>query len=125
MRPSWIPVFVLLIAAGCAAFALFPTTWSPAPAQGILAGLAMYFVAFTRVATMARSELGQVPPLFGPRGIAPVILFRSAAFLVILVAIAYVYFERRSFFDVTWPVLILASWNLAEGMLRSRRRQGV
>src|SRR5436853_472104 len=71
MRPSWIPVFVLLIAAGCAAFALFPTTWSPAPAQGILAGLAMYFVAFTRVATMARSGLGQGPAVVGPPGSAP------------------------------------------------------
>ena len=121
MRPSWIPVFVLLIAAGCAAFALFPTTWSPAPAQGVLAGMAMYFVAFTRATTKRPAEIGHVPPLFGPGGIAPFVLFRAVAFLAILVGIAYVYFERRSFFDVTWPVLILASWNLAEGMLRSRR----
>jgi len=121
MRPSWIPVFALLIAVGCGVFALLPPTWSPAPAQGVLAGMAMYFVAFMRVTPRAPSELGHLPPLFGTGGIAPVILYRAAAFLVILVAIAYVYFERRSFFDVTWPVLILASWNLAEGMLRSRR----
>ena len=125
MRPSWIPVFVLLIAAGYGVFALFPTHWSPAPGQGILAGMVMYFVAFTRVTPRTPSELGHLPPLFGPGGLAPVILFRAAAFLVILVGMAYVYFERRSFFDVTWPVLILASWNLAEGMLRSRRRERV
>jgi len=121
MRPSWIPVFALLIAVGCGAFALFPHRWSPAPAQGVLAGMAMYFVAFMRATPRAPSELGHVPPLFGIGGIAPIILFRAAAFLLILVGIAYVYFERRSFVDVTWPVLILASWNLAEGMLRSRR----
>jgi hypothetical protein len=83
--------------------------------------MAMYFVAFMRVQPKAPSELGHLPPLFGVGGIAPVILVRAAAFLLILVGIAYVYFERRSFVDVTWPVLILASWNLAEGMLRSRR----
>jgi len=121
MRPSWIPVLAILIAVGCGAFALFPPHWSPTPAQGILAGMAMYFVAFTRIARRAPSEILHLPPLFGPGGLAPVILFRAAAFLVILVGIAYVYFERRFFFDVTWPVLILASWNLAEGMLRSRR----
>ena len=121
MRPSWIPVFALLIAVGCGVFALFPPRWSPAPMQGVLAGMAMYFVAFMRVAPKAPSELGHLPPLFGIGGIAPVILVRAAAFLLILVGIAYVYFERRSFFDVTWPVLILASWNLAEGRLRSRR----
>ena len=125
MRPSWIPVFVLLIAVGCAAFALFPPRWSPQPYQGILAGMAMYFVAFTRVATMSRTELGQVHPLFGPRGIAPIILFRALAFLLILVAISYVYFDRRSWLDVTWPVLILAAWNLAEGMFRTRRKARV
>ena len=120
MRPSWIPVFVLLILVGCTAFLLFPSRWSPAPGQGILAGMAMYFVAFTRVAAMTRAEQGQVPPLFGPRGIAPVIVFRAGAFLLILVAIAYVYFEKRASYDVTWPLIILASWNLAEGMLRRR-----
>jgi|GEM_PF-2107516 len=120
MRPSWIPVFIALIAAGCGAFLLFPPRWSPDPYQGILAGMAMYFVAFTRVATQSWTQSGQLPTLFGPRGIAPTVLYRAIAFLVILVAVSYVYFDRRSFFDVTWPVLILASWNLAEGMLRPR-----
>src|SRR3954470_2755981 len=121
MRPSWIPVFAILVVVGRGAFALFPARWSPAPAQGVLAGMAMYFVAFTRVTTRWPSEIGHAPRLFGPGGIAPFVLFRSVAFLAILVGIAYVYFERRSFLDVTWPVLILASWNLAEGLLRSRK----
>ena len=121
MRVSWILVLAVLIGAGCATFLLLPSRWSPEPAQGILAGMAMYFVAFTRVATMTRAERGLVPPLFGPRGIAPVIVFRAGTFLVILVGMAYVYFEQKRNYDVTWPVIILASWNLAEGMLRLRR----
>jgi hypothetical protein len=120
MRVSWLFVLAALIGAGCAAFLLFPSRWSPAPGQGILAGMAMYFVAFTRVATMKRAERGQVPPLFGPRGIAPAVVFRAGAYLIILVGIAYVFFEQRAFYDVTWPLIILASWNLAEGMLRPR-----
>ena len=122
MRPSWIPVFLILIGAGCGAFALFPPRWAPQPFQGVLAGMAMYFVAVTSTAVRARSELGAIPPLFGPRGMAPVIFVRSLGFLAILVGISYVYFEQRSFYDVTWPVLILAAWSLSEGLLRSRRR---
>jgi hypothetical protein len=124
MRPSWIPVFLILVLCCCAAFALFPRGWGPAPFQGVLAGLAMYFVAFTRVAGRAVAETGQVPPLFGRRGMAPRVLLRAAAFLAILTGLAYVYFERRSYLDVTWPVLILASWGLAEGLLRSKRKVG-
>jgi len=104
MRPSWVSIFAALIAACCGAFALFPSRWSPAPYHGILAGMAMYFVAFTRVATSSW----------------PTVLYRAIGFLVILVVVSYVYFDRRAFFDVTWPLLILASWNLAEGMLRTR-----
>ena len=122
MRPSWASIFVALIGACCGAFALFPKRWSPAPYHGILAGMAMYFVAFSRAAITSWAETGQLPSLFGPRGIAPMVLYRAIAFLVILVAVSYVYFDRRSFFDVTWPVLILASWNLAEGMLRTRAK---
>jgi hypothetical protein len=45
-----------------------------------------------------------------------------AAFLAILLVIAYLYFDRRAFFDVTWPILILAAWNLADSMLNRRGR---
>jgi hypothetical protein len=111
-----------MIGIGCGAFALFPLRWSPDLSQGILAGMVMYFVAFTRAVTLARADTGTIPPLFGPRGIAPAVLYRVFGFLGILVAIAYVYFDRRTFFDVTWPVLILAAWSLADGMLNPRRR---
>jgi len=122
MRPSWIPVFIALIAIGCGVFALFPPRWSPDLSHGILAGMVMYFVAFTRAAALGRAATGEIPPLFGPRGIIPGVLYRALAFLVILAAIAYVYFDRRTFFDVTWPVLILAAWNLADSMLNTRER---
>ena len=121
MRPSWIPVFVALIGMGCGAFALFPPRWAPDPAHGILAGMVMYFVAFSGAVVRAHSATGEIPPLFGPRGIIPGVAARAFAFLLILVLIAYVYFDRRSFFDVTWPVLILAAWNLADGMLNKKK----
>jgi hypothetical protein len=110
-----------MIGIGCGVFALFPIRWSPDLSQGILAGMVMYFVAFSRTVVHAHSSTGQIPPLFGPQGIIPRVAFRAAWFLVILVAIAYVYFDRRTFWDVTWPVLILASWSLADGMLHPKR----
>ncbi len=122
MRPSWIPIFVVLIAAGCGAFALFPQRWSPDLSHGILAGMAMYFVGFTRSVTAARAATGVIPPLFGPRGVIPAALYRAIWFLAILTLIAWVYFDRRAFFDVTWPILILASWGLADSMLNRARR---
>jgi hypothetical protein len=122
MRPSWIPVFVILIGIGCGVFALLPVRWSPDLSHGILAGMVMYFVGFTRSVAAARSATGAIPPLFGPQGIVPAALYRAIWFLVILVAIAYVYFDRRAFFDVTWPVLILAAWGLADSMLNRGRR---
>ena len=125
MRPSWIPIFVVLIAIGCGAFALFPPRWSPDPQHGILAGMVMYFVGFTRTASRMRAATGTIPPLFGPRGIIPGALYRAFAFLVLLTVIAYVYFDRRTFFDVTWPVLILATWSLADSMLNPIRREKV
>jgi hypothetical protein len=125
MRPSWIPVFVSLIAIGCGAFALFPTRWSPDPQHGILAGMVMYFVGVTRTAARLRASTGAVPPLFGPRGLIPGALYRALGFLVVLTVMAYVYFDRRTFFDVTWPVLILASWSLADSMLNTGRREKV
>ena len=125
MRPSWIPIFVVLIAIGCGAFALFPPRWSPDPQHGILAGMVMYFVGFARAGSRALASTGTIPPLFGPRGIIPGALYRAFAFLALLTAIAYVYFDRRTFFDVTWPVLILATWSLADSMLNRRRREKV
>jgi len=125
MRPSWVPIFVILIGVGCAAFALMPPRWSPALSHGILAGMVMYFVAFSRPVIAARAAVGLIPPLFGPRGILPAVLYRVAAFLAILVVMAYFYFDRRAFFDVTWPILILAAWNLADSMLNRRARLGV
>jgi|SRR5882762_5864279 len=122
MRPSWIPIFVILIGIGCAAFALMPHRWSPDLSHGILAGMVMYFVGFSRPVTAARSATGTIPPLFGPQGIVPAVLWRVFAFTAILVLIAYVYFDRRAFFDVTWPILILAAWNLADSMLNQRGR---
>jgi hypothetical protein len=124
MQLSWIPIFVILIGVGCAAFALMPPRWSPALSHGILAGMVMYFVAFSRAVTAARSAIGIIPPLFGPQGILPAVLYRVAAFLAILVVMAYFYFDRRAFFDVTWPILILAAWNLADSMLNRRGRLG-
>ena len=124
MRPSWIPIFVILIGIGCAAFALMPRRWSPDLSHGILAGMVMYFVGFSRTVTATRSETGAIPPLFGRQGIIPAVLWRALAFMAILVLIAFVYFDRRAFFDVTWPILILAAWNLADSMLhRGRLRQ--
>ena len=122
MRPSWIPVFVALIGIGCAAFALFPPRWSPDLTQGILAGMAMYFVGFTRTVSSAHVTTGMIPSLFGPRGILPGVLYRALWFLIILVGMAWVFFDRRSFFDVTWPVLILAAWSLADSMLNRAMR---
>lgn len=122
MRPSWIPVFVALIGIGCGAFALFPSRWSPALSHGVLAGMVMYFVGFTRAVTAAHATTGAIPSLFGPRGIIPRALYRVLGFLTILVAIAYVFFDRRAFFDVTWPVLILAAWSLADSILNRATR---
>ena len=122
MRRSWIPIFVILIGLGCAAFALMPHRWSPDLSQGILAGMVMYFVGFSRPVTAARSATGGIPPLFGPQGIAPSVLYRALAFMAILVLIAFVYFDRRTFYDVTWPILILAAWNLADSMLNRKGR---
>ena len=122
MRPSWIPIFVILIGIGCGVFALFPVRWSPALSHGVLAGMAMYFVGFTRAVAAARSTTGVLPPLFGPGGIIPAAVYRVFWFLLILVAIAYVYFDRKTFFDVTWPILILAAWSLADSMLNRGRR---
>jgi hypothetical protein len=124
MQPSWVPIFVILIGVGCAAFALMPPRWSPDLSHGILAGMVMYFVAFSRPVTAARSAIGIIPPLFGPQGILPAVLYRVVAFLAILVVMAYFYFDRRAFFDVTWPILILAAWNLADSMLNRRGRLG-
>jgi hypothetical protein len=124
MRPSWVPIFVILIGVGCAAFALMPPRWSPDLSHGILAGMVMYFVGFSRPVTAARSVIGTIPPLFGPRGIMPAVLYRVVAFLAILIVMAYFYFDRRTFFDVTWPILILAAWNLADSMLNRRGRLG-
>ena len=123
MRPSWISVFIALIVLGCGAFALMPPRWSPDPSHGILAGMVMYFVAFSGAVVRAHSATGEIPPLLGPRGIIPGVVTRALAFLLILVAIAYVYFDRRTFFDVTWPVLILATWSLADSMLNPRRME--
>ncbi len=120
MRPTWIPIFVILIALGCAAFALMPHRWSPDLSHGILAGMVMYFVGFSRPVTAMRSATGAIPPLFGRHGIVPAALWRALAFMAILVLIAFVYFDRRTFFDVTWPILILAAWNLADSMLNRR-----
>src|SRR6185503_6435222 len=121
MRPSWIPVFIALIGLGCGAFALFPPRWSPDPSHGILAGMVMYFVAFTRAAARARTATGEIPPLLGPRGFLPGAVLRAFGFLAVLVVVAYVYFDRRASFDVTWPVLILAAWCLADsGLSRPR-----
>jgi len=120
MRPTWIPILVILIVLGCAAFALMPRRWSPDLSQGILAGMVMYFVGFSRPVTAIRSATGAIPPLFGRQGIIPAVLWRAFAFLAILVLIAFVYFDRRTFFDVTWPILILAAWNLADSMLNRR-----
>lgn len=125
MRPSWVPILVVLIGVGCAAFALMPPRWSPALSHGILAGMVMYFVAFSRPVTAVHSAIGIIPPLFGPRGILPAVLYRAVAFLAILVVMAYLYFDRRAFFDVTWPILILAAWNLADSMLNRKRRLGM
>ena len=122
MRPSWIPIFVILTGIGCAVFALFPARWSPTLAHGVLAGMAMYFVGFTRAVAAARSTTGVLPPLFGPQGIVPAALLRTVWFLAILVGIAWIYFDRREFFDVTWPILILAAWSLADSMLSRRGR---
>jgi hypothetical protein len=54
----------------------------------------------------------------------PAVLYRVVAFLAILIVMAYFYFDRRTFFDVTWPILILAAWNLADSMLNRRGRLG-
>src|SRR5436309_10960395 len=122
MRPSWIPVFVILIGIGCASFALMPHRWGPDVSQGILAGMVMYFVGFSRTVTATRTEAGTLPPLYGPQGIFPAVLWRALGFMVILVLIAFAYFDRRAFFDVTWPILILAAWNLADSMFNRRGR---
>jgi len=118
MRPSWIPIFVGLIAIGCGMFAVLPLRWSPDISHGILTGMVMYFAGFTR--TVARVRAGERVRLLGSGGLLPGILYRVFGFLLILVALAYVYFERRLFFDITWPVLILAAWSLADSILNSR-----
>ncbi|HZI89363.1 MAG TPA: hypothetical protein VFD83_02810 [Candidatus Polarisedimenticolia bacterium] len=120
MRPSWIPILAVMIALSCGAFTLLPARWGPRPFLGILAGMAMYFTAFTPTVIAARARTGMRPPMFGPRGIVPVVFLRSVGFLAILMSLSFVYFDRRSSLDVTWPVLILAAWNLSEGLLRSR-----
>jgi hypothetical protein len=122
MRPSWIPLFVALIGIGCGMFALFPPRWSPDLGQGILAGMAMYFVGLPPAIAQARASTGLIPPLFGPQGIMAGVLARVLRFLIILVAIAYVFFDRRSFWDITWPVLILASWSLADSTASRAKR---
>jgi len=123
MRFSWASpaglffAFVALVALGCGVFRLYPRHWSPATAHGILAGMAMYFVAYTGAVSRNRPrDLGRI-------GVG--ILYRAAAFLAILTVLAFVYFDRLWFFDITWPVLILAAWCLAESMLNSGRRGGV
>ncbi len=113
MRISWIPLFVAFIAIGCGVFVLLPPRWSPDPAQGILTGMAMYFVGLPPAVAKARAATGLIPPLFGPGGILAAVLYRALWFLIILVAIAYLFFDRRSFWDIRWPVLILAAWSLA------------
>ena len=118
MRPSWIPIFVGLIAIGCGMFAVLPLRWSPDISHGILTGMVMYFAGFTR--TVALVPAGERVRLLGSGGLLPGILYRVFGFLLILVALAYVYFERRLFFDITWPVLILAAWSLADSILNSR-----
>jgi len=118
MRPSWIPILVGLIAVGCGMFAVLPLRWSPDISHGILAGMVMYFVGFTR--TVALVPAGEGIRLLGSGGLLPGVLYRVFGFLLILVALAYVYFERRLFFDITWPVLILAAWSLADSILNSR-----
>jgi hypothetical protein len=118
MRPSWIPIFVGLIAIGCGTFAVLPLRWSPDISHGILTGMVMYFAGFTR--TVALVPAGERVRLLGSGGLLPGILYRVFGFLLILVALAYVYFERRLFFDITWPVLILAAWSLADSILNSR-----
>jgi hypothetical protein len=118
MRPSWIPIFVGLIALGCSMFAILPLRWSPDISHGILTGMVMYFAGFTR--TVALVPAGERVRLLGSGGLLPRILYRVFGFLLILVALAYVYFERRLFFDITWPVLILAAWSLADSILNSR-----
>ncbi|TMQ59276.1 MAG: hypothetical protein E6K76_05365 [Candidatus Eisenbacteria bacterium] len=121
MRPSWIPIFAALIGIGCGAFALFPMRWSPDLSHGILAGMAMYFVGFTRRPSLARSKVAvEGVRLLGSGGLLPGVLYRVLGFLLILVALAYVYFDRRLFFDITWPLLILAAWGLADSILNSR-----
>jgi hypothetical protein len=121
MKPSWIPVFIAMLGISCGVFALFPTRWSPAMGFGVLAGMVLYFVAFSQAVVRVHATTGVIPPLFGPRGVMPIVVVRTFAFLLILAGVAYVYFEQRSFFDMTWPVLILAAWNVADGMLDSRK----
>ena len=117
MRPSWIPIFAGLIAIGCGMFAVVPRRWSPDISHGILAGMVMYFVGFTRTVALVPAGEGR---LLGSGGLLPGVLYRVFGFLLILLALAYVYFERRLFFDITWPVLILAAWSLADSILNSR-----
>jgi len=120
MRLSWIPIFLVLIAIGCGAFAVFPLRWSPDISNGILAGMVMYFVGFTR--TVALVPAGEGTRFLGSGGLLPAVLYRVLGFLLILTALAHVYFDRRVLFDITWPVLILAAWGLADSILNSRGR---
>jgi hypothetical protein len=123
IAPVILPIAcVLAILLGCGAFALYPRRWSPDLAEGVLAGTAMYFVAFTRAA--ARSGFFGAGVEIGPGAAWRVVggfLYRAAVFLLILTALAFVYFDRRSFLDITWPLLILTSWSLADSTLRSRK----
>ena len=121
MRLSWIPIYILSTAVGWAFVSLIPHHWRVGRAESVLVGIAVYGVAFHRYVTRDRPELssGRIPWLGGGGALAPV-LVRAALLLALLGVLLYLYHEMRSAIDITWPVLTLAAWSLADSALDRR-----
>jgi len=109
---------ILCLAAGWAAMPLLPRAWGLTRAQGLFAGVALYSVAYARVAFPARSRGG------GPGGgtrfaAAPVwalVLGRAALFGAVLAAILYAVFELYRGLDMRWHLATFVAWVLADDL---------
>jgi len=94
MRARWIVFGALSIAVGFGYGLILPRSWGFTAPFGFLFGAAIYLLGFQR-----RSAL------------------RALLFLALTALLLYLRYGTRERVDLTWPLVTLASWSLAESWL--------
>jgi len=125
MRLTWIPVYVAMLAIGCAAASILPRSWGFTPPSGYLVGTALYFAAFQRYLVRERSAPLDAPLRWiGPGGLLAPVLRRAGAFLALLAALLYVVCDVLRSVDLRWPLVTLAAWSVHESHFERRLLAG-